>query len=226
MKKNKEKRDGNRIRIWDIPTRVFHWSLVALVSASFITGKLSAVWMPYHEVFGIIILGMLVFRLIWGVIGGYHSQFISFVRGPEKVFQYAAGLFSKNGSSYPGHNPLGGWSVLAMLGVLLIQVVTGLFSNDDIFTEGPLYPFVDKVVSDLLTSIHRFNSYVIMGLVAVHVCAILFYLIVKRENLIHPMITGYKPWMGDSEPSREKPWAAIISTCIAAFCFYILYFKL
>ncbi|MEW5909747.1 MAG: cytochrome b/b6 domain-containing protein [Thermodesulfobacteriota bacterium] len=222
MEKNPGKTNLNAIKVWDIPTRIFHWLLVGLLLISFVTVTLGPNTMPYHEGCGIGILGVLVFRLIWGIIGGYHSRFTSFVRGPREVGQYASTFLTTKGSRYLGHNPLGGWSVLAMLGAALLQAVTGLFANDDIFTEGPLYPYVDKIVSDQLTTIHRLNSYLIMGLVAVHILAILFYLVVKRENLIRPMITGIKSWDGGGESSAEKPWAALAAAGTTALIIYVI----
>jgi cytochrome b len=139
------------------------------------------------------------------------------------VWRYATDLVTGKSQSYLGHNPLGGWSVLAMLAVLLIQAATGLFANDDIITEGPLFLWVNKPVSDWLTGVHRLNRYLIMVLVATHVFAVLFYLLAKRENLIKPMITGIKRRLGgDSAPPAAPIWLAAVTAAATGFLLYIL----
>jgi cytochrome b len=208
---------GRSILVWDLPTRLFHWLLLILVIVSFITGYTGGLWMQYHVWSGCSILGLLIFRLLWGLIGGRYVRFSSFVRGPGAALRYARAVLRRNAPRYLGHNPLGGWSVVAMLTVLLIQAITGLFANDDIFTKGPLYPWVSKATSDWLTHIHRLNQEVIILLVSLHVAAVLFYLIVKRENLIKPMFTGRKQWHGEDRASADHlALAALIAAVIAA----------
>jgi cytochrome b len=138
------------------------------------------------------------------------------------VWRYATALVRGKSAHYLGHNPLGGWSVLAMLLALLLQAVTGLFANDDIITEGPLFVWVSKSVSDWLTGIHRINRVLIMALVATHLSAVLFYLLVKHENLIKPMLTGIKYRSSDStRPPAAPTWLA---AAIAAILGVVLYF--
>ena len=223
------KNDTNRVqgaapvRLWDLPTRLFHWLLVVLVVSSFATGKLGGNWMLYHERCGEAILALLIFRLAWGFIGSTASRFHTFLAGPSTVLRYALTLFRREPDHHLSHNPLGGWSVAAMLLVLLIQAGTGLFANDDIATEGPLYKWVSKAASDRLTSIHRLNHDVIIILVAVHVAAVLFHLIYKRENLITPMITGIKKWREDSaEAAQQSLWLAAGVAAVAAAAVYFL----
>ena len=209
--------------VWDLPTRLFHWLLVVLVAVSFTTGIIGGNAMQYHEWSGFAILDLLVFRIIWGFVGGRPSRFSDFVKGPAAVWHYATTLVRGNSEGYLGHNPLGGWSVLAMLLVLLIQAATGLFANDDIISEGPLYLWVSKPVSDWLTAVHRLNRYLIMVLVAIHVAAVLFYLWVKHDNLIKPMITGikYRPG-GDTAPPATPIWLAAVSAAVAGFLLYLM----
>ncbi|OGP59051.1 MAG: hypothetical protein A2V65_12655 [Deltaproteobacteria bacterium RBG_13_49_15] len=211
-----------RILVWDFPTRLFHWLLVAFVAISFVTGKISTGIMTYHERSGAVILALILFRFGWGFFGGHYSRFVSFVRGPAEVVRYGLTLFNKDAPKYLGHNPLGGWSILAMLGALLIQVATGLFANDDIVTEGPLYHWVSKSTSDWLTMLHKINQNLIIILVAVHLLAVLFYLIIKRENLIKPMITGFKIWSGNATCSGGNRWAALLFAGSAALLVYLL----
>lgn len=213
------------IPVWDFPTRLFHWLLVVLVAVSFTTGVIGGNAMVYHERSGFAILVLLVFRIIWGFVGSRQSRFSDFVKGPAAVWRYASALFRGDSERHPGHNPMGGWSVLALLLVLLIQVVTGLFANDDIITEGPLYLWVSKPVSDWLTRIHRINRFVVVALVATHLSAVLFYLWGKGENLIKPMITGKKSWHSDDTPPPAAPaWlagAVIAGTGLALY--FIIY---
>src|SRR5210317_1533549 len=204
------------IPVWDFPTRLFHWVLVVLVAVSFTTGSFGGNAMQYHEWSGFAILIVLVFRLISGFVGSRASRFSDFVKGPAAVWRYASALVRGKSERYLGHNPLGGWSVLAMLLALLIQAATGLFANDDIITEGPLYLWVSKPVSDWLTGVHRLNRYLIMVLAATHVSAVLFYLWVKHENLIKPMITGIKHWPGgDPAPPAGPVWLAAVIAAVA-----------
>jgi cytochrome b len=210
--------------VWDLPTRLFHWLLVVLVVSSFTTGKIGGNAMPYHERSGEAILALLMFRVVWGFIGSSPSRFRTFLAGPATVFRYVLTLFRREADHHLSHNPLGGWSVMAMLLVLLIQAGTGLFANDDIATEGPLYKWVSKAASDRLTAIHHLNHDVIIILVAVHVAAVLFHLIYKRENLITPMITGIKAWKGTpKEKMMQRPnWLAGLVAIVAGLGVYIL----
>ena len=127
------------IAVWDLPSRLFHGLLVILVAVSFTTGTIGGNAMQYHEWSGFAILVLLVFRITWGFVGSRTSRFSDFVKGPAAVWRYANALVRGHSECYLGHNPLGGWSVLAMLLALLVQAATGLFANDDIITAGPLY---------------------------------------------------------------------------------------
>ncbi len=212
----------NLIKVWDLPTRIFHWLLVALVVVSFTTVKIGGNAMPYHQKSGYIILALLFFRIAWGFFGSRSSRFVSFVCSPATVLRYAAGLLRPGASRYLGHNPLGAWSIIAMLLVLLVQSGTGLFANDDIFTEGPLARLISKATSDWLTRIHRLNADVIVILVIIHVTAVIFYLLVKRDNLIRPMITGYKDWSGNVSPEGERYWVAVSLALLSALAVFLL----
>jgi len=216
---------ARQLLVWDLPTRLFHWLLVILVSTSFVTAGFGVNAMQYHQWCGLAILTLLLFRLAWGVVGSRESRFTTFVKGPTAVVRYAAHLMRPGAPQYPGHNPLGGWSIMAMLLSLIIQVGTGLFANDDIFTEGPLYAWVSKETSDWLTRVHKLNQDVLILLVSVHVLAVLFYLFFKRENLITPMITGVKRWPGTDAgdgDARSRTWVAALITALAACAVYLL----
>ena len=212
-----------QIPVWDLPTRLFHWLLVVLVAVSFTTGVVGGNAMTYHEYSGFAILVLLVFRIVWGFVGSRTSRFSDFVKGPAAVWRYAVTLFRGDSERCLGHNPMGGWSVLALLLALLIQVVTGLFANDDIITEGPLYMWVSKPVSDWLTRVHRINRFLVVALVATHLSAVLFYLWGKGENLIKPMITGKKIWHGGHTPPYRAPaWLAATVIAGTGLALYII----
>ncbi len=212
------------IRVWDIPTRIFHWLLVVLVISAFITAKIGGTAMKYHELSGFAVLSLVAFRLVWGFVGGRQSRFSAFVKGPAAVFHYASSLLRKDSAPYVGHNPLGGWSIMAMLMSLLIQTATGLFANDDILTEGPLYDLVSKQTSDWLTGIHHLNQNVLLGLVGLHICAIMFYLVAKHENLLIAMITGKKTWGNEIESSYGSPLRALVLVVVVtAVAYFIIY---
>jgi cytochrome b len=211
------------IPVWDLPTRLFHWLLVILVAVSFTTGSIGGNAMQYHEKSGFAILILMFFRITWGFVGSRTSRFSDFVKGPAAVWRYASALLRGKSESYLGHNPLGGWSVLAMLLALLIQAATGLFANDDIITEGPLYLWVSKAVSDWLTGVHKLNRYLIVLLAAIHVSAVLFYLLVKHENLIKPMISGVKHRPGGGTAPPAAPiWPAAVIVAVLGFLLYLL----
>lgn len=219
---NKTKSQQRLVRVWDLPTRLFHWSLVALVTVSYVTAEIGGNAMLYHEWSGLTILVLILFRIFWGFVGSRPSRFVEFLRGPTAVFGYASALLHNRATRHFGHNPLGGWSIMAMLLALFVQAGTGLFANDDIATEGPLYGWVSKAASDGFTRIHKMNQEFLIILVGIHVLAVIFYLVVKRENLLRPMITGVKPWSGKVEPAEGRTFRAAIIFGLAALAVYWL----
>jgi cytochrome b len=211
-----------RIPVWDLPTRLFHWLLVAAVAVSFWSGRVGGNAMHYHVLCGEAILALILFRLAWGFVGGREARFAAFVRGPAATLRYARDLVRGGAPRHLGHNPLGAWSILAMLAALLVQVATGLFANDDIFTEGPLASWVSKAVSDTLTRVHLVNRQVLVVLVALHLAAIAVYFL-RGENLVTPMITGRKAWSGPAPPPEAAFHArALLVAGIAVLAVYLL----
>jgi len=210
--------------VWDLPTRLFHWTLAILVVFSFITGKLGGNLMEWHLRSGYTILTLVLFRVLWGLAGARHALFANFVRGPVEIARYVRALASGTSAAYAGHNPLGALSVLAMLAALLVQTSTGLFANDDIATEGPLAKLVSDSMSDRLTSVHKINETVILGLVLLHLAAIAYYYFVKRDDLVLPMITGDKTIA--AEPSEDdlalRARAAIFFALCAGLVSYVV----
>jgi len=227
MSKESRQRPGKlrAVRVWDIPVRLFHWVLVALIVLSFTTAKIGGNAMRVHELSGFTILTLVLFRVLWGLFGSTYARFADFVRGPAHALGYARALAAGRASFYAGHNPLGGWMIVAILLCLLIQAGTGLFANDDIMTEGPLYPWVSKQTSDLLSRIHQINFYVLLTLITLHVAAALYYLWGKRENLILPLFSGRKqvPDALQLEESRGGPlWLAALLLALCAGAVYFL----
>jgi cytochrome b len=178
------------IKVWDAWIRLFHWTLVLLFAFQIYSGNTGGNILQWHMYAGYAVLALVLFRVAWGFAGSSHARFASFVAGPGKTAGFARKLFSRAPASVVGHNPVGGWMVLALLASLALQAGTGLFANDDIATEGPLAVLVSRNLSSRLTSIHRWNAYVLIALASLHVAAIVFHRIVKNENLVAAMITG------------------------------------
>ncbi len=198
------------ISVWDIPVRLFHWSLATSILFLFVTAQIGGNAMEWHKKIGFFVIGLIAFRVVWGFVGSYHARFKNFVRAPATVIAYAKKLFKKDGSHYLGHNPMGGLSVLALLAVVGFQTLTGLFSNDDIMLEGPYASLVSKAFSDQMTKLHHLNSDLILVLIGLHLSAIAFYAVFKKEQLVEAMLTGKKERDasigGDSETEMtEKP---------------------
>ncbi|HTC54453.1 MAG TPA: cytochrome b/b6 domain-containing protein [Steroidobacteraceae bacterium] len=204
--------------VWDLPIRLFHWLLVLSIIGSYTTAKLGL--MPWHIRLGEFMVGMLIFRLIWGLIGPRHARFSNFIKGPSAILQYL-----KGGISSVGHNPLGAGMVVLMLLLLVLQVTTGLFSTDDIAFTGPYFPSVSHDWAEKLTAIHHKNFNIILAAIVLHLCAIVYYTFVKKEPLVPAMIHGGKP--ADHVPLQEaiagsQLWRALIVILIACGCVYWL----
>lgn len=192
-----------QVRVWDLPTRIFHWTLLALVVAAFATGLIGGNLIDWHGRAGLAICGLLAFRLVWGFIGSTYARFTDFVPGPAHIWAHIRGDW--NGL---GHNPFGALSVLALLLLLAFQVGSGLVSNDDIAFEGPLYVLIGKDTSDWLSSLHRQSVWLLAAFVALHVLAILYYAHAKKDNLVKPMITGVKT-VSDPEAKPARGGGAL-----------------
>lgn len=175
------------VRIWDWPLRLFHWLLVLAVTGAYVTGKLGGELTDWHARFGSLILGLIIFRLIWGLIGTTHARFVSFFPTWSRLSAYVRGDW--NGL---GHNPVGALAVLALLTILSVLVGTGLFANDDIAFEGPLFNLIDKDLSDKLSGWHIRGVNVLLVLLGLHISAIVFYQRIKKADLLKPMLTGKK----------------------------------
>lgn len=175
------------VRIWDWPVRVFHWSMVLVVAAAITTALVGGNWMDVHGRLGVALCGLIGFRIAWGIIGTRTARFASFVRGPAAIRDYLQGRWQGI-----GHNPLGALSVLALLGLFGFQAVSGLFTNDDIAFNGPLRKLVDKDTSNFITGIHHDMLWWMVALLTLHVGAVIYYRIVKKEKLLGAMVRGWK----------------------------------
>ncbi|MEE4376133.1 MAG: cytochrome b/b6 domain-containing protein [Candidatus Competibacteraceae bacterium] len=212
------------VPVWDWPVRLFHWAIVVLVVVSVVSGRTGGNAMVYHMYSGYTLLGLVLFRLLWGIVGSTYARFSHFVHGPRSISKYAKTLFKRTPSYTLGHNPLGGLMVVGLLLALLVQAGTGLFANDDIFIEGPLAKLVSKDISDWLTGIHATNIDLLFILIGLHVLAVLYYLLYKRENLITPMVIGNKDVPNTPAEIVIFPslWRALILGLIIGGIMYLL----
>jgi cytochrome b len=213
------------VRIWDLPVRLFHWMLVLLFLFSLLSGKMKGNWMEWHMYSGYAILALVLFRIVWGFIGSTPARFASFLAGPVSALQFGKKLLSRSPAHVAGHNPLGGWMVVLLLLSLLVQASTGLVANDDIATEGPLYKFVSKELSDRLTTIHYYNFNVICALVLAHIAAVFFHVIAKKEDLLRGMFTGYRQLDANTEIPAARfvsAWLALAVLLVALAAVYLI----
>ena len=204
-----------RARLWDAPTRLVHWALVALIAFAWWSAETDH--LEWHRWSGYAVVGLVSFRVIWGFAGSANVRFASFVKGPAATLAYLRTLPSRVPAVTPGHNPLGAWSVLAILAVLVAQVVTGLFAVDiDAFEAGPLSDHVDFDTGRLFAKWHDWSFTALQVLVVLHLTAVAFYLVYKRDNLIGPMVTGWKRFTEDPRLVFAPLWRAAVATLVAA----------
>lgn len=218
--------EDTSIRVWDLPTRLFHWLFAFCVIAALVTVKAGdGMWMDWHIRFGIATLGLLVFRIIWGLTGPRYARFGTFVKPAGAIVDY---IRNGHARGEPGHNPLGALSVIAMLAVIGIQTITGLFTTDDILYQGPFYNDVSSSTAAFMRSIHKLNEYVIFGLIGLHLAAILVYTL-KGKRLVTPMITGNAPaslYLQGSPSSRDdvgiRAWALMLAVGLASVVWWLI----
>jgi len=195
---------GVRSKLWDGPVRLVHWSLVALIAFAWWSAKDHLEW---HRWSGYAILGLLAFRIWWGFVGGGAARFSSFVKGPRATLAYLRSLRQRSAPEAPGHNPLGAWSVLAILAMIGVQVVSGLFAVDvDGLESGPLSDRVSFEVGRQFARAHHLSFQALQALVVLHLAAIAFYLLYKRTDLVGPMITGRKRFSVDPGLADAPSW--------------------
>lgn len=204
----------HKVRVWDLPTRLFHWLLAAGVVALIITAKVGGNAMQWHLLLGHAVLALLVFRLAWGLVGGHWSRFASFVYAPRRLWR---DLHGQSDTMAVGHSPLGALSVFALLVVLLAQAGSGLLSDDEISFAGPLTRFVSGESVGLATWFHsEVGQYLLIGLIALHLLAIAFYVLVRRRVLVRPMLHGDKLLSQPAPVSRDDAMTRTAAAALAA----------
>ena len=208
---------ANAIRVWDLPTRLFHWSLAACIVGLVITGYTGGSAMQWHARIGYAVLTLLLFRLVWGFVGGRWSRFSSFLYSPGSVINYLRGR--PHPDHLIGHNPLGAGSVFAMLAVLLAQVATGLVGDDESAFTGPLNRFVATSKGLAATWYHkRVGQWLLLALVVLHICAVLYYLLLKKDNLIKAMVNGDKLLDRNASGSRDTAGTRLLALVVLVAC--------
>ena len=213
------KDDAVRVRVWDLPTRLFHWLLAACVIGSVLSAKIGGNAMVWHFRFGYVVFTLLAFRLLWGVVGGRWSRFASFVYAPATLLRYLRGASRPDEHHEVGHSPLGALSVFALLAILAAQVGSGLFADDEISNTGPLIKFVSGATSSLLTSWHKtFGQGIILTLVVLHVAAIVMYRVRRGRDLVRPMLVGDKLLPTDVPPSADSLATRGLAALLLAAC--------
>ena len=217
--------DTHEVLVWDFPVRLFHWLLAAGVAAAWFAAEyrkeIGDFTMTIHKSIGLGMLTLILFRLVWGVVGSRTARFADFVKSPGAALKHARELLKRRPSFAVGHTALGGYSVVLMLAAVGVQPCLGLFADDDIAARGPLARFVSGSVSDVATSLHHLNFNVILALAGLHVAAILFYKYWKRESLTLPMITGAKslPRGIEGKPMRSPILGLLLLAAIAALVY-------
>jgi cytochrome b len=208
-----------RVRVWDLPTRLFHWVLAATVVCSVVSAKIGGNAMVWHFRFGYLVLTLLVFRVLWGLVGGRWSRFASFIYHPRSALAYLRGDSGPAGAFDVGHSPLGALSVFGLLGVLAGQVGTGLMADDEISNIGPLNRFVSGEVASSATGWHSGPGQVlVIALALLHVAAVLFYLLRKKRNLIGPMVSGDKLLPAHVPASADGWGTRLLAVALVAAC--------
>lgn len=202
------------VKIWDLPTRIFHWTLVFGMGFLWLSAELGGLWMDWHMQAGILMLALIIFRIIWGFVGSDTSRFSSFIKSPAHSIHHLKELKDGGTAYYAGHNPLGAWMVVFLLVGILLQALSGLFVSDDILVEGPLYGLVAESTAGALTGFHHIWFNILLLAAVVHIFTLGFYKIRKRTNLIKAMVSGSADWPVEQQPmpahlSFKSPWLAL-----------------
>lgn len=209
--------EPQRIRVWDLPTRLFHWLLVLCIVGSVVTGKIGGNAMVWHTRFGLAVLALLAFRVVWGFVGGHWSRFVTFLYSPAGLRDYLRGSSGPGGRFDVGHSPLGALSVFALLGLLALQVATGLVADDEVATTGPLNRFVSSAWAGRASDWHEhWGQWLVLLAVATHVAAVVVYLRVRNKNLIRPMLDGDQDAPPGTTASRDDWRQRLLGLAIAA----------
>lgn len=206
-----------KVRVWDLPTRLFHWALAACVVGLIITGNVGGNAMVWHFRLGYAVLALVLFRIVWGLVGGYWSRFGSFLYGPAAIGGYLSGR-AREAAHEVGHSPLGSLSVLAMLVVLAAQATGGLFADDEIANLGPLAKFISTELSLKITWYHKaVGQWVVIALVVLHLLAVVVYTMRGRQ-LVSAMVGGDKTVPVPMPASRDTAGTRALALVVMAAC--------
>ncbi len=211
-----------KVRVWDLPTRIFHWALAVTVATAIITAHVGGNAMQWHVYCGMVVLILLSFRVLWGLVGGRWSRFASFIYSPGTVLRYLRGQTRADEHLDVGHNPLGAGSVFALLGLLALQVATGLVADDEIATQGPLNRLVSSETASQATGWHKdIGQWILVALITLHVAAIVFYKFKKGRNLVPPMVLGDKDLPAGTPASADgwKPRVLALLLLVVSWAF-------
>ena len=229
---------SERRLVWDLPLRLFHWLLLLCIMGLYITahadadwlqwltGRFDVTWMQWHFRCGYGVIGLLLFRLIWGFVGPKHARFAHFLPSPRQLFEYVKTLAQRDSKPSIGHNPVGALMVLVLLAMVGVQAGSGLFTSDDIVWAGPFFPAVSVAFSSAAGSLHHNNFAWLQWLIVAHVAAIVFYAIWKRQRLVPPMVHGYKS--ADVVPAEQAisssrlALALVLVVAISALVWWVL----
>ena len=218
---NNETRSMKKHLVWDIPTRLFHWLLVFSLLAQYATAKWLDGYMDWHFYIGYFTLGLILYRVVWGIVGTRHARFWSFFPTPSKIMSYGKTLFKRDSEMQAGHNPIGAIMVFVLLALVGTQAVSGLFVSDDVLHDGPYNGIEDQALVKTMSWLHHNVFDWLLIAIGLHVAAVLVYLWYKKQNLIQPMVTGKKP-VDESHKITSSGLirAAIVLAVVVASVYY------
>jgi cytochrome b len=209
-----------KVRVWDLPTRLFHWAVAVAAVALLVTAKLGGGAMVWHGRLGYAVGTLLLFRIVWGFVGGHWSRFSAFPPSSKATLAYLRGA----GAPLPGHSPLGALSVYALLAFLLAQVASGLFSDDTVEFSGPLGVRVSNATVKWLTWFHKnVGEPALIALVVLHITAVVYYIWCKRRNLITPMLQGDAAALAGVPSSRDDAWSRLLALLVLTACSLLMW---
>jgi len=215
-----------KLLVWDLPLRLFHWLFALTIFAAWYTSEQEGELIDLHMQLGYFAIGLIVFRLIWGLVGTRHSRFSQFLPTPARLTAYLKGRDRQADVSYAGHNPLGSLMVILMIVLVSLQAISGLFINDDVFSSGPYYGSVGSEIEAIMEFLHHNTFDLMLISIALHISAIGYYWWVKKHNLVKPMITGRKPAdlvaEQDSIPHSRLLLALLVAALVAGFVYWLV----
>jgi cytochrome b len=217
----------NKVRVWDLPVRFFHWSLAILFVFMILSVKVFDNMMEWHMRAGYAMISLIVFRILWGIVGSYYARFSQFIYSPVRSVRYAFQIITGKAEHYLGHNPAGGWMVVVLILGIGLQGLTGLFISDEILWDAPFYGVLSDELTSLAGTIHFNLEFYLQIFVGFHIAAVLWHRFRYQDPLIGAMLHGDKPTSGQSDVVESKtPWIAFfICFAIALSLFVWLWSK-